>query len=754
MLRLMRRLATCAVLLTSAIAVAAVTPPAAAAVRSGSGFPAAQATAPLKLDPSLSDPQWTAGALPVGGGFENLTTRSKAPHETQPYLLYDASAIYVGFRSEQTGVPIAANQTTNNVGFGLDDFVGVGIDTSGNGTQVYYFEATPRGVRYQQAAENARYQPDWQAAAAVDGTSWNVVLVIPLRALRIHAGTPQTWRFNFIRNVAATGEHYSFGYDGLMSDGPIPNGWPNFTDVRFWPSLTGIAIASGTGSVRPLPRAEIYALGSAGRDRTLFAQANGSFAEQGARPVGADLSYPITNTINLVGTLAPDFSNVEIDQQTIAPQEFRRSLQEYRPFFAQGASFINTNPMQFFTVSSPGNLVFYSPNIGPFDRGAKVEGTFGLQSFGALNFRGYDQATGNAFNDVAYGYKHALPDRTFMYWTDGVFARHSVAGDDATVEGGVAGRNLHSGLVYGVDQSFERGGYVPAPGFARSLNAFADVHKPNYEIFTQYADITPNYNPIDGFTISSDLRGPLASLNFSGANKLMKNYNLFFGADRFVDRSGSVHEADSIATFSATFKNGLSISNFGPSVGLLRGYDVASGPGCVPSAGGSRTYFTGFPCYVGGRNDRFNFFGGALGYRDGTPAPIDVSFNEGPFGSAFTHLYTSSTSRQLGKRYSLGLEYDGTYERDLTTGAVNSQWLRRVSLGTSFGADANASISLRGINGTGGFAVPGLNLAASYHRRMPNGNELFINYGTPAATATLDRLIVKYLLRIGGGAGT
>jgi hypothetical protein len=751
MLGAMRRIFVYAVFLAAAVAPVA---PAAAAVVAGAGFPAALAAKPLPLDPSLADPQWAAGMLPVGAGFENLTTRSRAPHETQPYLLYDATNIYVAFRSEQKGLPITATQTANNVGFGLDDFVGVGIDTSGNGAQVYYFETTPRGVRYQQAAENTRYQPDWQAAAAVNGGSWNAVLVIPLRALRIHAGTPQTWRFNFIRNVASTGEHYTFGYDGVMQDGPIPNTWPNFTDVRFWPSLTGIGIAPGTATVRPRPRAELYALASAGHDRDLFAQANGSFVPQSVRPLGADLSYPITNTVNFVGTIAPDFSNVEIDQQTIAPQEFRRSLTEYRPFFAQGAPFINPNPMQFFTVTSPSNLIFYSPDIGPFDRGAKVEGTFGLQSFGALAFRGYDGLTNNTFNDVAFGYKHALPDRTFLYWADGDFARHSIAGDDSTVEAGVAARNLRTGFVAGVNEAFEQGAYVPAPGFARSFNGFADVHKPNYEVFAGYGDITPNYNPIDGFTTISDIRGPIGYVNLTGANALMKNYTLFFGADRFLDRSGAVHEADTLATFSATFKNGFSINNLGPSVGLLRGYDVTSSPGCSPSASGGFTYFTGYPCYVGGQTTRFNLLGGGIGFRDGTPTPVDFSYNEGPFGSAYTHLFTSTTSRPIGRHLSIGLEYDGTYERDLASGSLNSQWLRRVSLGASFGADSNAAISLRGINGTGGFATPGLNLAASYHRRMPNGNELFVNYGTPAANATLERVIVKYVLRIGGGAGT
>ena len=63
------------------------------------------------------------------------------------------------------------------------------------------------------------------------------MLVIPLRALRIHPGSPQDWRINLVRNVAARGEHYTFAFDGVMLDAPIGNGWPTFNDVRFWPAL-------------------------------------------------------------------------------------------------------------------------------------------------------------------------------------------------------------------------------------------------------------------------------------------------------------------------------------------------------------------------------------------------------------------------------------------------------------------------------------------------------------------------------------
>jgi hypothetical protein len=61
------------------------------------------------------------------------------------------------------------------------------------------------------------------------------------------------------------------------------------------------------------------------------------------------------------------------------------------------------------------------------------------------------------------------------------------------------------------------------------------------------------------------------------------------------------------------------------------------------------------------------------------------------------------------------------------------------------------SLELRSTNGfvDGLTTVPGMNLSASYHRKFPSGNELYVAYGTPAATQTIDRFIVKYILHLG-----
>ena len=733
--------------------------PARASVVATQQFPAAAAASPLPLDPSISAPGWRDGAIPLGGGFEDLTTRTIAPHATQVWMLYDARNLYVAFRAEQRGTPITATQTTNDVGFGTDDFVGVEIDTSGAGSNVYFFETTPRGVRYEQASENARYRPVWQSAAAIQGDSWSAVMIIPLDVMRIRGGANQTWRINFIRNVAAPAEHYTWAYDGVMQEGSVGNGWPLFTDARFWPSWTGISTGAAA-AIRPKPRTEIYALDSIGRDRKLFQQANGIFLPETIRNAGIDLTYPLTSTINFVGTLNPDFSNVEIDQQTIAPQEFRRFLQEYRPFFAQGASFLNPNQ-----APAGGNELFYSPSVGPFDRGAKVEGTFGRQAFGVLNFRGFDRTTGNTFDDTAFGYTHTLQDRTFLWWADGVMAHHSLFGDDTTVEAGIKGRNLKNGFVYGINDASEHGSWVPQ-GVAHTLNGFIDVHKPNYEWNLDYVDISPNYNPIDGITANSDIRGFSFFADAGGSTKEVKNFIVFLNADRYLDRSGAVHQADASVFLNATFKNAFSIG-MGPSIDELRSYSLVDPKAFSTDCNDPnlpRSYFTGYPGYFCGRADTFNLSTFSVGYRDGTPTPIDFQMAYGKFGFGFVgpndngpdymHIYSLTTSRPIGRVLSLGLEYDGNFERAMTSGALDSQWLRRVSLGAQLGPYENFTISLRSINGRGGFSPPGTNLAAAYHHRFRSGDELFLNFGTPASPRTLDRFIVKYLFRFGSDAGT
>jgi len=717
-------------------------------------YPAAVIATPPKLSLDFGAPPWDT-VKPIVG-FETLTTHSIARYPTTARIVFDASNVYVAIHCEQRGAPIVATQTTNNIGFGLDDFAGIGIDTTGNG-QAYYFEVTPSGVRYQQASESNRYTPVWTALAHGKSGDWDALLVVPFSVLRTQAAGVQRWRVNIVRHIASLNENESWAYDPLMGDNGAQNDFPRFGDARFWPYVAGIKVAGRT--IRPQPRAEVYALASGGGDRHLYQQATQLFAPQGTRNLGLDVNVPLTGTLAFVGALAPDFSNVEVDQQTISPQEFRRSLTEYRPFFAQGASFFD--PVSQTSINAAPNTIFYSPGIGPFSRGEKIEGRIGNQSVGLLN------VAGPGFNDTVLAYKHSLPDRTFGYSFDAVSAHHqlgnltaySAAGSDVSYDATVSGRNLRNGLVYAADYGAENGTAVPGTNarLAYKSENVLDVHKQNYEIFTEYRDIGPKWNPIDGFTNVADIRGPGGFIDLNGnppAKSPLKRAELFVFADRLTDGSGAVHQADFNMNADLVFRNLLHLSG-GPNFSALRFY--GNGASLVGYDSG----------YVGGVTAPFTQHNFNVGYKDGTPTPFDVTTSWGPFETfnadgtlrpTYLRQYSLSTSRPLGRTYTLGLEFDGTLEafpaRYANLRAYDGQELRRISLGKALGAESNLSVSLRSISGSGGFAVPGVNLAASFHRRFSSAGELYVNYGTPAAPATLQRLIVKYVFRAGSGAGT
>jgi hypothetical protein len=217
--------------------------------------------------------------------------------------------------------------------------------------------------------------------------------------------------------------------------------------------------------------------------------------------------------------------------------------------------------------------------------------------------------------------------------------------------------------------------------------------------------------------------------NFTGTTPGLKSWTGFFTADRFVKRDGTVHAADFFGSEDIV-TNSLVHVNVGLNTSELDD-----------------------PLFTGGRTLPFDVASVALGYRDGTPAPVDGFYGEGNFATFYLQQFNLAAVRPIGSRLSLQATYAGTHERSASIG-VDGQLLRSVAIGESLGPDTNLTLSLRAINGNGGFAAPGVNFAAGFHTKFKNGSEFFLNYGTPAAPFTLNRIIVKYLLRIGGGAGT
>ena len=96
--------------------------------------------------------------------------------------------------------------------------------------------------------------------------------------------------------------------------------------------------------------------------------------------IGGDFSLPITRTASFFGTIHPDYSNVELDQQTIAPTVFPRQFNEVRPFFTQGSQFYNS-VICHDCVDFP---FLYTPAIPTPREGYAIEGVQGTVHFGGF----------------------------------------------------------------------------------------------------------------------------------------------------------------------------------------------------------------------------------------------------------------------------------------------------------------------------------------------------------------------------------
>ncbi|HVS46646.1 MAG TPA: DUF5916 domain-containing protein [Verrucomicrobiae bacterium] len=674
-------------------------------------FPAVKVATPPVLDAALTDPVWQTGFKMTG--FFDYTTREPAKDETLAYVLYDEHNVYVGVHCAQAGTPLTAVQTVDHAGVSTDDNVSFNVDTAGNGSRVYQFRVNPKGIHDEYSSENARYAPTWTSVSKIfPNGDYNVMMVVPLAAIRGNSTPLQQWRFDLVRFIAQTNDEYTWAYEPTQT---------NVGNSQNWPFMTGIAIASR--ATRPRPHADVYALGSGGADRRQFQNGIGAFGDNNPRNLGIDLTYPFTNSLAFVGTLNPDFSNVEQDQTTIAPQEFQRQYNEYRPFFSQGAQYLNSLPGV--NINSA-DMLLYTPAIGIFNHGEKIEGTLGENSIGLLN------AGGNGFDDAAYGYSFAKNDGSLVAAIQGVSATTPATTDIASGYA-LASTNSHSGAFLLAKEQTDRGTFVTDPGQANDFTFGAGTQGASTTMLLDYKDIGAQYNPQLGYIQLNDLKGPQFFAQYNGVGHkggFIKSYSLFQVIDRYVDHTGAPRQVDLDESANVTFKDFISL-----------GY-------------GDFSSELGF----GGVNLPFHQQNVSFGYKDGSPAPTDASYSWGPYGSVFVQQLDYTTSETFGV-YGVSLEYDGTVEKAEPysppgTPGLDTQWLRRVSFTRSFGKNTSLAIGLRAINGNGGYAVPGTNVALSFHERFANLDELFVDYGTPAAYQTLHRLIVKFVFHAGGGSGT
>jgi len=669
-------------------------------------------TAPA-IDGTLDSPVWKSAATAHLG--YNLRDHDAADQDTTVYVIADSAFLYVAIDAKQR-IPVRATEHTNGVGLDTDDEVQVDLWPNGTSGFRYKFTSTPIGTHYQYSTENNSFEPEWWNAGRIVDGGYVINMKIPLAVM--HGTGSGAWRVQFIRYMAVTNDVFVWSYGTAQN---------NFNDVTYSGSLDGLPRLS---MLRAKPRIGVYALGeiagkSAAPDTTRAA-------------TGADISIPLISGTSFVGTVHPDYSNVEIDQQTIAPTAFQRFFNDFRPFFTQGAN-VYSYPNGICS-GCPGISEFYTPNIPTPTVGYALEGQRGLFSYGALHtiFEGRTD-TGEAIDYVSANQKTAL---NFQGSEVDFSGFHDEANGVTLTQNNLTDLNVFARYA---DNA---GTNVRDPEQAQRYEAGATWFNANgAAISAVMRKIGLYFVPTDAFVQHPDIAG--YDVNFFTPFKFATTARfteLDFNGDlaRYHDHSSGLDQTNNGVSASLTTRT---LFNLQVSTGST--YAVLPDNVFTP----------------------ITQQGARIGYNLNGLLPAFVSFNTGRFGPGKLDSWTRSATFRTGTRGALTVEADDT-DQYADSGLRHTEWLERLGYSYQSGPNQSLALGVRRIIGTQPFLAPeppgcrapdvtapdcgyasGWNLSAAFHQKMVGG-ELYVVYGNAANFSTVPRFIVKYIHYFGADKGT
>jgi hypothetical protein len=678
------------------------------------------ATAAPALNGTIDDSWAKAASLTVGYDF---TYRRPAAAPAHVRVTQDGTALYVAFDVIQTG-GITANQHTNGSSVQNDDYVGVYLDPQGQRGFQYAFFANPNGARYQTSTENSAYAPEWTAVASPTASGYVVTMRIPLGIMR--SGGSHTWQAQFVHFAVGTNSLDVWVYSPIATSA---------TDPVFIGTLSGVGVApaGGTGAASRNPvRFQPYALGEA------TSVENGGSTSR----VGADFSLPFTPTASFVGTLHPDYSNVESDQQTIAPTAFARQYNEVRPFFTQLSSFFNE---RINCTNCPQTL--YTPSIPTFGQGYGIEGTQGRASFAAFDALGEDRT--DQAETVNYSYEDSR--QNFSWNLQRVNAAADGINDNTTtLDGGYLNQHTHF-LAYS-NNGVESGTLVTDPSLGTYHDLGLGYVTATSVVVAGLQRIGAQFDPLDGYTAQSDILGYQAY-----ASRTLNFTPKFWLHDIVV--------SDYFARYNNHFEQ-LSQTDSNPFVKLdLR--DLLQFQFFI-STTGVRTVSNEFLPFDGN--------GILAGYRMNTNTPTYVQYSGGPYYHGFLDAWTYLMTLPVTRRVHLTLEtdedkYDTTHPGEEST----NQWLERASLDWQLSKEFQFDVGVRRIIGGNlpasyqaltynttvcatnlyqpGCFVNAGNVSVAAHFLLRR-NEFYLVYGNANNLSTEPALFFKWIRYVGAEKGT
>ncbi|MEM1095566.1 MAG: DUF5916 domain-containing protein [Bacteroidota bacterium] len=325
-------------------------------------------TEAIIVDGDLTDRGWLQAAR-AGNFSENFPDNlAEPPIGIEARMTYDDKHLYIAYVIEDDPAEIRANLSDRDQ-IWRDDYVGIILDTNGDGQQTYFIAANPLGVqgdtRSLNGNEDSNFNLIYSSEGRITETGYQVEFAIPFRSLRFPQQDVQTWRGTFwITHPRDSRNRYSWAaIDDENACFACQLG--AFTGIR------GVQSGSNLEVMPALVGAQAATLAS--RD-VPGAGLNGQRFE--AEPSLA-VKYGITSSLTADVTVNPDFSQIEADADQIdVNSPFALAFDEQRPFFQEGANLFDTFLETVYTRA------INDPSLA-----AKLTGRFGQTDVGYIGAR-------------------------------------------------------------------------------------------------------------------------------------------------------------------------------------------------------------------------------------------------------------------------------------------------------------------------------------------------------------------------------
>ena len=296
----------------------------------------------IVIDGVLDEEAWDKNEHVAKDFITQRPTPGIAPtHPTEVKVYFDNEALYISAIMFESSKDSIMQELTARDRIGNTDFIGVIIDTYGNGNSAFEFILSSTEVQFDAKVtpqnEDENWDAVWFGETQLNDNSWTAELKIPYSAIRFPQQDIQQWNINFFRRRSLYGEQSTWS----EIDPEVNNPW--LTQMG---RMEGIKNIKSPVRFSLSPYASVYALHSHDVQRTPINSTGFSYN------LGLDVKYGINDAYTLDMTLIPDFGQVQSDDNVLNLSPFEIRFAERRPFFTEGLE-----------IFDKGNI-FYSRRVG------------------------------------------------------------------------------------------------------------------------------------------------------------------------------------------------------------------------------------------------------------------------------------------------------------------------------------------------------------------------------------------------------